>query len=480
MTISFMAGRRIQGLDSEKTYLSASNTYNSTATGSTASVALGGGAGSGHTKVGFEVFTGHAFVGKYLSTIKIKLDVYGTVSGTGYMSVYDSSGTLKSSSSTYNLSTLPAYPSPIYFTFTFSTPQLIANGDRIVLEGGTFNTSNQIDFYGTLTSTDSYTNIVYYNGGTWTSQTDRDCHYIDAITYDSINSLNVQSGSRFEATDTRKIYYFDSGYTVHTFTTTGSDTFQITSGSGDIEYLVVAGGGGGGKYEGGGGGAGGVLTGTVSKSTGSYTVTVGSGGAAGNGVDYNGSNGNDSVFDNLTAIGGGGGGGSGGGSNNGKTGGSGGGGGGAGSGGAGTAGQGNAGGAGGGIGGNYPSGGGGGAGQAGQAGSGSTSGDGGDGIQSSISGTPTYYGGGGGGGIFASSYVSSGGLGGGGDGQCNAVDGQANTGGGGGGESNNSCALTTGGAGGSGIVIVRYKNSTGIVATGGTKTIIGKGFSEES
>jgi len=204
MTITYHAGRRIQGLDSEKTYLSASNTYNSTATANTFPVTLGGGSGSGNTKVGFEVSTGHSLVGQYLNTIQVKLAKYGTVSGTGYMSVYDSSGTLKSSSSTYNLSTLPNEGSEAYYTFTFSPPQSIANGDRIVLEGGTFNTSNQVDLYGESSNTDSNTNSVRYNSG-WISESASDIHFI-ATTYDSI-TINPQSGSRFEATDTRKIYY---------------------------------------------------------------------------------------------------------------------------------------------------------------------------------------------------------------------------------------------------------------------------------
>ena len=102
-----------------------------------------------------------------------------------------------------------------------------------------------------------------------------------------------------------------SGYKVHTFTSSG--TFQITSGSGDVEYLVVAGGGGGGRSNysnrgAGGGGAGGFLTGTKSSmSSGSYTVTVGSGGAGGTSSTTAGSKGSDSVFDTVTTIGGGGG-----------------------------------------------------------------------------------------------------------------------------------------------------------------------------
>ena len=97
------------------------------------------------------------------------------------------------------------------------------------------------------------------------------------------------------------------GFTTHVFTTSG--TFTVTAGSGIAEVLVVAGGGGGGWDVGGGGGAGGCLYTTgVALSAGTYTVTVGGGGTgatSGSGTAGGGSN---SSFPSYTAIGGGGGG----------------------------------------------------------------------------------------------------------------------------------------------------------------------------
>ena len=224
-----------------------------------------------------------------------------------------------------------------------------------------------------------------------------------------------------------------------------------------VDYLVVAGGGGGSGGDnggtgggGGGGGAGGLLTGTsltLSNST-TYDIIVGNGG---NGGAFNGglgTNGGTSSLSGtglttITAIGGG----RAGALGNAATGGSGGGGGGrGGSGGAGTAGQGNSGGAGGNWGGG---GGGGGAGAAGSAAGGNAGGAGGDGIESSITGTATYYAGGGGGGKNSSATSGAGGLGGGGAGNTAAT---ANTGGGGGGQP---AGTGAGRAGGSGIVILR-------------------------
>ena len=244
-------------------------------------------------------------------------------------------------------------------------------------------------------------------------------------------------------------------YSINTFTSSG--TLAVT-GSDTAQVLVVAGGGGGGSVNlqtSGGGGAGGVIqNNSYVLTSGSKTVTIGNGGA----INTNGQN---SVFDTLTAIGGGhGGGGSG---VAGAVGGSGGGGNSGSAGGAGTAGQGYAGSAGSGTG--YPGGAGGGAAEAGHAQVGSNGGEnGGNGIQSSISGTATYYGGGGGGAAGYASPIAGGigGLGGGGNGSVTTggasgggVPGTPNTGGGGGGSNNYSAT----GIGGSGIVIVRYPTS---------------------
>jgi hypothetical protein len=264
------------------------------------------------------------------------------------------------------------------------------------------------------------------------------------------------------------------GYRYHAFTSSG--TFQITKGSADTEYLVVAGGGGGGGY-GGGGGAGGVLQGTITgMSAGTYSIVVGSGGSGGNAS--NGVSGVDSTINSggttlVRAIGGGYGGHGGG---IGGTGGSGG--------GnsynhtttpaAGTSGQGNRGGfgdsdTGGRV--QYPSGGGGGKGAVGQnadnngnAGDGGIGGDFTEWATATSTGDSGYYGGGGGGGYpinspYGSGSIGIGGLGGGANGGAGPTNnaGQANTGGGGGGGANNgSTGEQYGGAGGSGIVIIRY------------------------
>ena len=279
-----------------------------------------------------------------------------------------------------------------------------------------------------------------------------------------------------------------SSYKVHVFTSSG--TFTV-SGSGTVDYMIVAGGGGGGSL-GGGGGAGGMVTGTASVQPGPYTITVGGGGTNGGPNNTGATGGNSSAF-SVTANGGGGGGSHSGGSNStaGTSGGSGGGGSdnnnsfGPGS---GTAGQGNQGGNGCPVFTNALRGGGGGGGK-GNPGLhyntlvNSKYGNGGAGAGNDlINGTTQYFAGGGGRAGYGGSnnHAGDGGIGGGGGGSTSNGSGNGGTGGtgynnGGNGAANttsaaggnggantgggagcNSWSRSGGAAGGSGIVVVRY------------------------
>ena len=94
-----------------------------------------------------------------------------------------------------------------------------------------------------------------------------------------------------------------SGKTILRWTDSG--TFVLSGGTPDVEYLVVAGGGGSMTNWGhsGGSGAGGMLEGTKSSmANATYTVTVGAGGVGSTNAPLQGGN---SVFSDVTAIGGG-------------------------------------------------------------------------------------------------------------------------------------------------------------------------------
>jgi hypothetical protein len=296
-----------------------------------------------------------------------------------------------------------------------------------------------------------------------------------------------------------------STYTISPTTTAGNFTLRFKATDGlhsisktsnvslslafDLDYLVVAGGGGGGGNRGGGGGAGGLLSGTTTGLASGIVlgIVVGSGGTAGSGWGggNGGRGGNSSItqttgtgFTTVESTGGGGGanngddpwnsatynGGSGGGaskmSNTTNT--------------AGGKGiypgstfvdaprQGYDGGARNGIGGA-------GGGGAGGVGGTSGSGAGGVGVESSITGTATYYAGGGGGGEYQSSNPGgaggNGGGGAGGDGTGTAGTDGLGGGGGGGGDGNG----TPGGVGGSGVVILRTTKTAS--STTGSPTV---------
>lgn len=277
--------------------------------------------------------------------------------------------------------------------------------------------------------------------------------HLTYLSYDLPQSSSYLVGTTNFASGSGGLITFSGSRTIHTFT--ASDSFSMLT-PGNVEVLVVAAGGASGYL--GGGGAGGVLYSTsLFVSSGSYTITVGTGSIT--------SSGQNSVFSSLTAIGGGKGG-----QTTYQSGFDGGSGGGAGlqaggggsniySGGSGSSGQGNIGSAYINENASYTGGAGGGAGTPGgrnipPSGQASVP-NGGDGLQYSISGTPTYYGGGGGGAQAYSAFSSGrGGIGGGGSGSSGAAQGgQPNTGGGSGGTLD---PIPSGSAGGSGIVIISY------------------------
>lgn len=329
------------------------------------------------------------------------------------------------------------------------------------------------------TSTATNPSHVYATNGCYTAEVTADDGHGNTDT-DRIAISVVSAFVQAEGGHKQYVDLYGANYTIHTFTNSGATNLTVSRG-GEVEVLVVAGGGGGGMAEanpggdgaGGGGGGGVVYTQFLFIASGNQTVVVGRGGGGARSGTYpnvpRGTNGSDSSFGSLVALGGGGGGSdndNANGLNQGATGGSGGG-----TanaynqsvaGGGGTPGQGKDGGAaqvnpttwrGGG--------GGGGAGWAGAARTGSSGGAGGAGLTIEITGSALAYAGGGGGGACGNTGGGYGGDGGGGAGGNNGAAGAAgtvNTGGGGGGGASPASGTISGGGGngGSGIVIVRY------------------------
>ena len=238
--------------------------------------------------------------------------------------------------------------------------------------------------------------------------------------------------------------------TIRSFTNTSGDSWTAPALTTTVEYLIVGGGGGGGGAfdtgGAGGGGAGMVITGNTSVIPGTtYTLTIGAGGAKGTAArpsETSGSDGGNSVFNGITALGGQGGnrsrsapGGNGVGGQQANY---------------GTSTQAGGGNGGGNVGVGNAGGGGGGNSSSGSTGNPSTGsftlgGNGGAGITSSITGIAVTYGAGGKGGNETSASYSLAGT-----------DGTPNTGNGGGGGGSGSSSSANGGNGADGIIVLKY------------------------
>lgn len=124
---------------------------------------------------------------------------------------------------------------------------------------------------------------------------------------DQVIPFSASGGTKIPASDA------GNGYTYHVFLYGTSDNFDVLGGSKDVEVLIVAGGGGGAwAYYAGGGGGGGCVTGTTNCTPGTYPITVGNKGLDSppsnpNTASQNATNGGNSAFNSVTALGGGGG-----------------------------------------------------------------------------------------------------------------------------------------------------------------------------
>ena len=126
------------------------------------------------TKVGFEVATGHPLVGTNLKAISFTMDKYvasGSVGGDGYCAVYNSSGTQKGSNSTTKGWNDLTHNTKEVVTFTFPSAIAIANGDRIVIEGGTYTANAQVDLYYQNSDVDANSGAVSFSSSGWSGVT---------------------------------------------------------------------------------------------------------------------------------------------------------------------------------------------------------------------------------------------------------------------------------------------------------------------
>lgn len=194
---------------------------------------------------------------------------------------------------------------------TFTGAVDAEDGNPAVVDWAIINVSNST-YITSVTASGSVNNVssatFLFNAGA-TAGADRTVTFDVQIT----DSSGITATKQFSLVVSNAVFMnatggtitYDGDYKTHSYSS--SSTFNVTTvgnsaGSNTVEVMVCAGGGGGGPYSfAGGGGGGGVIydTSYTVSTGGNKTVTVGAGGAA------NGGTGNNSVFDTLTAIGGG-------------------------------------------------------------------------------------------------------------------------------------------------------------------------------
>ena len=144
------------------------------------------------------------------------LRIRGSPTGSLYAKKYNSSGTLQATSTNYfDISTLPPEDGTSgngafgARTWNFASGQTLADGDRIVFEGGSHDGSNQITFQRNSSSFTDTVSIATYTSS-WTSSPSGDPLYGLAVTggYPSLTENSI-----FEESDTGKHYMWDGSTT---------------------------------------------------------------------------------------------------------------------------------------------------------------------------------------------------------------------------------------------------------------------------
>jgi hypothetical protein len=137
------------------------------------------GLGAGSTtveKVGVLLDASHSIIGVAPSQITFKLAKVGSPTGSGDCKIYNASGSLvATSTNTKDWSTLTTSYTDVAFTFTSTT--LMADGFRIVIEGGTTSSGNEVSCYACDPSEYSDMQYTLYRGSAWVDFSSRDANF---------------------------------------------------------------------------------------------------------------------------------------------------------------------------------------------------------------------------------------------------------------------------------------------------------------
>jgi len=189
------------------------------------------------------------------------------------------------------------------YTFTVTDAGTFDQNIKYVVTNGSFDSDTENGVF--AASTGAYT-VVVNSGGRVDIAYPQD-EFSNDIEFNTIYAQTTQAtgGSVSDVTIEGR------EYRIHSFTSTGSSTFEVTSagiGADEVEVLLVGGGGASSRYSGGGGGGEVVYIPQISVEEASYPVVVGAGGIGDttNSWSLSKNGGQSSIFNQFAKGGGGG------------------------------------------------------------------------------------------------------------------------------------------------------------------------------
>ena len=207
--VTYLSGGRIQGRSDDDLVASP---VTQTPANEDASQGLGGGGGN-ITKVGFLVSTGFGLVGLKVKYITIYAYKYGSPTGNGVMKAYVGTTEVATSTNSFDLAGL-GIGSSNWTTLKFEfTPFTVLDDTSFMLEGGSTGDGDEVTVK--AATPNEFSNIQWrrYQSGSWVSNAAVDPWLVYETTTDKSKTsiTDVPAGTRYEETDTRKIFRREIG-----------------------------------------------------------------------------------------------------------------------------------------------------------------------------------------------------------------------------------------------------------------------------
>jgi len=212
MTIEYLAGNRLRGLNSDRESNYTTETVYNQSGGWAGAVPL---SGAGNTRTGIRVESGSSAIGKVVRKIQGELSKSNSPTGTYKWTIRNNADAIVAETPTGVAGDLTVAATETFVEFTFDVSRTLVEGDRIQLEfsGGDASNDINLSYNNSLPSMPSgFKRCVY--GSSYTDTTTGTPYFkLDSTPASyTVNSLsNIVDGSIFHETDTNKSYILYSG-----------------------------------------------------------------------------------------------------------------------------------------------------------------------------------------------------------------------------------------------------------------------------